>query len=47
VAVGHKDYLGYDIQWFKSLMKDKPVLIDLKGLYRKPEHEDGLTYWRL
>ncbi len=47
VAVGHKDYLEYDIQWFKSLMKDKPVLIDLKGLYRKPEHEDGLTYWRL
>ncbi|HRJ15999.1 MAG TPA: nucleotide sugar dehydrogenase, partial [Saprospiraceae bacterium] len=47
VAVGHKDYLSHDIRWFKSVMNDKPVLVDLKGLYRKPEPEEGLVYWRL
>lgn len=47
VAVGHKDYLAYDSHWFKSLMKDKPVLVDLKGLYSKPAPEDELVYWRL
>lgn len=47
VAVGHKDYLSHDIRWFKSVMNDKPVLVDLKGLYKKPEPEEGLVYWRL
>ena len=30
---------------FKELMKEKPVLIDLKGLYMRPD--DSIHYWRL
>ncbi len=34
VAVNHAEYLNYDESYFKSLLGDKGVLIDLKGIYR-------------
>jgi UDP-N-acetyl-D-galactosamine dehydrogenase len=46
VAVNHKEYLGLDENYFKSLLKDgKGVFVDVKGVY-KGKIKD-LTYWSL
>ncbi|MCC9136609.1 nucleotide sugar dehydrogenase [Pontibacter silvestris] len=34
VAVCHKPYLELDEEYFKSIMKDNAILVDIKGLYR-------------
>jgi UDP-N-acetyl-D-galactosamine dehydrogenase len=34
VAVNHAEYLNYDETYFKYLLGDKGVLVDLKGIYR-------------
>ena len=45
VAVNHKDYLDFDTAYFKSIMTDKGILADLKGIYR---HKiEGIEYWSL
>lgn len=46
VAVGHDEYRTLDAAYFKSLMNEAPILLDLKGLYRVSEG-DGIQYWRL
>jgi len=43
VAVNHKPYLDLDEAYFKSMMDDKGILIDIKGIYRKKIKT--LTYW--
>ena len=45
VAVAHREYRAYDAAFFKSITKEGPVLMDLKGLYEGLEGEMG--YWRL
>lgn len=45
VAVNHEPYLGLDETYFKSLMDDKGILVDLKGIYRNKIND--LTYWSL
>jgi|JI10StandDraft_1071094.scaffolds.fasta_scaffold00192_41 UDP-N-acetyl-D-galactosamine dehydrogenase len=45
VAVGHDEFRKMNMDDFKKLMKEKPVLIDLKGLYSRPD--DTVHYWRL
>lgn len=46
LAVNHKEYCGYDENYFKSLLKDgKGVFVDVKGIYRGKISE--LTYWSL
>lgn len=45
VAVSHKQYKELTQDYFKSIMKDSPILYDLKGMYR--EEMKGLEYWRL
>ncbi len=45
VAVAHRDFRKLDVNFFKTFMKQDPVLIDLKGLYKNPGN--GMTYWRL
>lgn len=47
VAVGHKKYHGYDMDYYKSITKEDPILIDLKGIYDKDKWEKSMTYWRL
>ena len=47
VAVGHQSYKDLDHGYFKSMMREKPILVDLKGMYPKPSGENGLVYWRL
>ena len=44
VAVAHEEYKKLDSTYFKSIMTDNPILMDLKGLY---DTDDTLTYWRL
>jgi len=45
VAVAHRQYKEYDAAFFRSITKENPVLMDLKGLYEGLEGEMG--YWRL
>lgn len=45
VAVNHKQYLGLDEAYFKSITNKQAVLVDVKGIYRDKIGE--LTYWSL
>ena len=45
VAVAHNVYRKAKPEEFLPLMKEDPILVDLKGLYQKPPA--ALTYWRL
>ncbi len=47
VAVNHNDYKALTLDYFKSLMNGAPILLDLKGIYEKPNEQNGLIYWRL
>ncbi|MFD2932685.1 nucleotide sugar dehydrogenase [Spirosoma flavum] len=46
VAVGHDVYRTLDVSYFKSLMNEPPILLDLKGLYTIRK-SDEIEYWRL
>jgi UDP-N-acetyl-D-glucosamine/UDP-N-acetyl-D-galactosamine dehydrogenase len=45
VAVGHDQYKAYDSAFFKSIMGQKPILLDLKALYKDVDKD--IHYWRL
>lgn len=45
VAVSHKEYKDLDENYFKSILDDKPILVDIKGIYRKKIKD--ITYWSL
>lgn len=46
VAVNHKEYLSFDEEYFRSLLKNKEgVFIDVKGIYKNKIHH--LEYWSL
>jgi len=45
VAVAHDEYKNFDEKYFKSLMGDDGILIDVKGLYLG--EIKGLVYWSL
>lgn len=45
VAVNHAAYTGYGASFFKSIMKEKPILFDIKSMYNFTDPE--LTYWSL
>lgn len=48
VAVNHREYEQFDLSYFKSLMKEDPILLDLKGVYQPAVvKQNGLAYWRL
>jgi len=47
VAVNHRNYLEYDVNYFTKLMNGDPILFDLKGIYHKSDFENKLEYWRL
>jgi UDP-N-acetyl-D-galactosamine dehydrogenase len=46
VAVSHMDYKNLDAAYFKGLMNDAPILVDIKGLYPQLKSSE-LTYWSL
>lgn len=45
VAVAHQAYRNLTMDYFKSIMQENPILMDLKAIYEKPK--SGITYWRL
>ncbi|MFI5141526.1 MAG: nucleotide sugar dehydrogenase [Bacteroidia bacterium] len=45
VAVNHKEYKALDEKYFKSLLANKGVLVDVKGMYRGKMK--NLIYWSL
>ena len=45
VAVNHKEYKTLDEKYFKSILSNKGVLVDVKGMYKGKIK--GLTYWSL
>ena len=45
VAVSHDEYKNFDEDYFKSIIKEPGVLVDLKGIYLKKIKD--LTYWSL
>lgn len=46
VAVNHKEYMGYNEDYFKSLLKNgKGILVDVKGSYRNKISD--ISYWSL
>lgn len=47
VAVAHQEYKHLDMAYFKSIMNTNPVLLDLKGIIKKPAEHESILYWRL
>ncbi len=45
VAVNHDEYKNLDAAYFRSHMKEKPILFDIKGMYDFNDYE--LTHWSL
>jgi UDP-N-acetyl-D-galactosamine dehydrogenase len=45
IAVAHKPYLDLDEKYFKNILTEKGVLVDVKGVFRKKIKD--LTYWSL
>lgn len=45
VAVAHQEYLKLNTQYFKSILKDKPILMDMKGIYQGIEN--AILTWKL
>lgn len=46
VAVNHTNYKTLTMDYFNSITNTNSILVDLKGLYKKPE-DNGMGYWRL
>ncbi|HFA47927.1 MAG TPA: nucleotide sugar dehydrogenase [Bacteroidetes bacterium] len=48
VAVNHEEYKNLSFDYLKSLMKEKPILMDLKAIFDPKEvEENGIAHWRL
>lgn len=47
VAVAHEEFLKLDMGFFKKIMKEDPILLDIKGIYDRSSMNGTLTYWRL
>ena len=45
VAVNHREYLDKDEEWFKSIMAQDGILVDIKGAFNKKIK--SLNYWSL
>ncbi len=46
IAVEHKEYKTLSMDYFKTITKEDPIIMDLKGIYEAPS-QNGLLYWRL
>ena len=45
LAVSHKEYKNLGEEYFRELMDGKPLLVDVKGLYR--DKGWNMAYWSL
>ena len=46
LAVNHREYLNLPHSFFKEIVDDEAIFVDIKGVYRKKK-PDGLKYWSL
>ncbi|MBL7775313.1 MAG: nucleotide sugar dehydrogenase [Saprospiraceae bacterium] len=47
MAVAHREFLALEPSYFIKIMKDNPILLDIKGIYDPKTIDPVLTYWRL
>jgi UDP-N-acetyl-D-glucosamine/UDP-N-acetyl-D-galactosamine dehydrogenase len=47
VAVAHKEYIGFDVNYFENICTNDPIIMDLKGVLDRKSIEQRMTYWRL
>jgi UDP-N-acetyl-D-glucosamine/UDP-N-acetyl-D-galactosamine dehydrogenase len=47
VAVNHKEYTDLTPEYFHSISKGTPILVDVKSTFRSMAHRDDLIYWAL
>lgn len=47
VAVAHREFQDLDHAFFTKIMKENPILLDIKGIYDRKLMNGTLTYWRL
>jgi len=47
VAVNHNEYKDLQLDYYKSLMNDNPILFDIKAMYPVPKTEENIEYWRM
>ena len=47
VAVNHKEYANQEISYFKKILADNGLLVDIKGIYRNKVTDSDLDYWSL
>lgn len=47
VAVAHREFQNLDHAFFTKIMKENPILLDIKGIYDRKLMNGTLTYWRL
>lgn len=47
IAVGHREFLDLDREYFIKIQKENPILLDIKGIYKREDMNSTLTYWRL
>jgi UDP-N-acetyl-D-galactosamine dehydrogenase len=45
VAVNHREFVNYDETYFKSILSENSLLVDIKGIYRGKIK--SLAYWGL
>jgi UDP-N-acetyl-D-glucosamine/UDP-N-acetyl-D-galactosamine dehydrogenase len=45
IAVAHHEYKSLDEAWFRSVMSDQGIIVDIKGMYRNAIRET--EYWSL
>jgi len=45
VAVAHQEFNAFDSDFFMSISNEKPILMDLKGVYK--DVDKRIEYWRL
>lgn len=45
-AVAHDAFRDMSMDYYRSIMREDPVLMDIKAIY-SPEEAEGMTYWRL
>jgi UDP-N-acetyl-D-galactosamine dehydrogenase len=46
VAVAHDAFKDMDMAYYRSIMREDPILMDIKAVY-DPEEAKGINYWRL
>lgn len=47
-AVAHREYREMSIEQLRRMMNSKPLLIDIKGTYKRYSLEEaGIRVWRL